>query len=117
MTVNQGQKELEEGWASQALNNQILKQNVSLITFALNPALGTSTLLSRSAAGVPDIMAGEHPLQCTVILPSGEMQVRVLLWSPSQNTNGVGVRFSAVTPSPSVRGEKSKSMKPSSESG
>lgn len=62
-------------------------------------------------------MAGEHPLQCTVIFPSGETQVRVLLWSPSQNTNGGGVTCSAVTPSPAVRGEKSKSMKPSSESG
>ena len=108
MTVNQGQEELEEGWLSQALNKQVLKQNVCLITFALNPAPGASSLLSRSAARMPDIMAGEHPLQHTVIFPSGEMQVRVLLWSPSQNTDGAGVTFSAVTPGPGVRGEKSK---------
>ena len=78
---------------SQALNNQVLKQNVCLITFALNPAPGASSLLSRSAARMPDIMAGEHPLQRTVTFPSGEMQVRVFLWSPSQNTNVVGFTF------------------------
>lgn len=78
-----------------------------LPVFALNPAPRTGSFLSRSAPRMGDLVAGEHPFQFTVSLPSEERQVTVLLLVTSTKYKWSRWAWKGFM-SPGVKGEKSE---------